>query len=183
MGMPDKVIAFDELPEDLLKGIEMFDCSALPRYWREYIGIREKHIKLMPDIDPITRQRVTYPELVEKAPYAFMIDWEINKDKERWQEICNYVRRNAPKDFRLMDKIEDMAKPMAVDAHSELNLEPEDVIVIPLGGAVVENDPTLPTTEIVPKEMFKCADCEKEFDEKRGLRMHRMKKHKEVVPV
>jgi hypothetical protein len=30
-----------------------------------------------------------------------------------------------------LDKIEAMAKPVALDAHSDLNLEPEDVPVIP----------------------------------------------------
>ena len=35
MDMPDKVIAFDELPEELLAPFEMLNCSKLPRHWRE----------------------------------------------------------------------------------------------------------------------------------------------------
>lgn len=181
MGMPDKVIAFDELPEDLVKGLELLDCSALPRYWREFIGMREQRIKIKPELDPITRQMITFPELIEKAPYAYLIDWEINKDKEIWGQIQNYVKRNAPKDFRLMEKLEDMAKPMAADAHSELSLEPEDVVVIPLNKVEEAKDETVATTVVAPKEMFKCPDCEKEFDSKQGVRMHKMKRHKEAV--
>lgn len=186
MGMPDKVIAFDELPKDLLEGLEMFDCSRLPKDWREFIGTRERHIRIAPEIDPFTRQRITFPPLVQKAPYAFLIDWEVNSNKERWQEISNYVKRNAPKDFRLMDKIEDMAKPMAADAHSELTLEPEDVVVVPLPALAVEVPSDAPkiVTESAPAPAGQtCDECGKVFEDLRGLGTHKRFKHKEEVKV
>jgi hypothetical protein len=178
MGMPDKVIAFDELPADLLEGLEMCDCSKLPRDWRDFIGTREKPIRIPPDRDPLTGQVRTYTPVVQKGPYAYLIDWEINHDKERWQEIESYVRRNAPKDFRLLDKIADMAKPMGQDAHSELSLEIESVVVIPLP-KTEEKEPEVATVSV---ETFKCSDCDKEFDKKQGLRLHRLKKHEQKVP-
>lgn len=176
MDMPDRVIAFDELPQDLLEGLEMCDCSKLPRQWREFIGIREKFTRIPPDRDPLTGQVRTYPPIVQKAPYAFLIDQEVNHDKERWQEIESYVRRNAPKDFRLLDKLRDMAKPMGRDAQSELELEPEEVILIPLPKVEAAKDPEAATVQLAP-EMFKCEDCPKEFDSKSGVRLHRLKKH------
>lgn len=181
MGMPDRVIAFDELPADLLDGLEMHDCSKLPKEWREFIGISEKHIKIKPEIDPFTRQLVKFPPLIQKAPYAYLIDWEVNHDKERWQEIESFVKRNAPKDFRLMDKLTDMAKPMAADAHAELSLEPEDIVVVPLPKMAEEPEPQQATIELAPGvEGVKCDTCNAVFEDKRGLAGHKRFKHKEV---
>lgn len=178
MDMPDKVIAFNELPAYLLEGLELCDCSKLPRHWRDFIGIREKHVRIPPDRDPLTGQVRTYTPIIQKGPYAFLIDKELNNDKERWGEIESYVRRNAPKDFRLMDKIADMAKPMARDVHSELDLEPEDVIVIPLP-KIEEKELDAATVE-VQKDVVKCDECDKEFSGKQAVRMHKMKRHPKV---
>ena len=150
MDMPDKVIAFDELPEDLLEGLELCNQSSLPRHWREFIGSREKTIKMAPFIDPMTRQLVKCEPLVEKAPFAYIVYIEVNHDRDKWQQISNYVRRNAPKDFRLLDKIEDMAKPLAGNVSSEITLEPEDMVVIPLPKNVAEEESV--TTISVVKE-------------------------------
>lgn len=207
MDMPDKVIAFDELPADMLQGLEMCDCSKMPKAWKDYIGYREKVTLIPPDRDPLTGTVRTYTPIVQKGPYAYLIDREINHDKERWSEIESYVRRNAPRDFRLMDRISDMALPMARDAHSELTLEPEDVKVIPLSSSVVEepqqatvavapvlqavadpapavvSEPTQPFTitpakaAVVP--MTECPACQKVFSSRQALRMHVMKKHSE----
>lgn len=185
MDMPDKVIAFDELPEALLEGLEMLDCSKLPRHWREFIGMRERIINIRPERDPFTHQLVKYPPVVEKAPFAFLIDRELNHDKERWGEIESYVKRVAPKDFRLTDKLIDMAKPMAVDAHSELNLEPEDVIVVPLPKVEEAKDPTVSSVSVLPpvvEATLKCDRCEKTFSSKQAIRMHTMKRHPEPGP-
>lgn len=193
MGMPDKMIAFDELPQDLLEGLEMSDESRMQRHWREYLGLREKAIRIPPDRDPLTGAVRHYTPIIQKAPFTYVIDREVNKDKERWQEIESYVKRNAPKDFRLLDKLEDMAKPMAADAHSEVTLEPEDIVVIPLG-KLVEVDSTLSTIVVdtsapAPKEevkqkeavqMFSCDACEKSFDTNQGLLLHKRKRHAEV---
>lgn len=181
MDMPDRVIAFDELPEDLVSPFEMHDCSKLPREWRDFIGVRERHIKIKPEFDPLTRQWVKFPELTEKAPYAYLMDREINQDKEAWAAIEDYVKRNAPKDFRLMDKIASMARPMANDSHSELSLEVEDVVVIPLPKVSSEKEPTA-VVEIAKAQMLACGKCGKEFEKKQALRMHVMKKHSEKEP-
>jgi hypothetical protein len=149
MGMPDKVIAFDELPEDLLEGLEMLDQSKMPRHWRDFMGVREKLITIKPYVDPMTRQLVQCEPLIQKGPFAWVIDWEVNHDKERWQEISNFVRRNCPKDFRLLDSLEDMAKPLAPNPNSEITLEPEEVIVIPLPKNV-EKEPEIMTISVAP---------------------------------
>lgn len=207
MDMPDRVIAFDELPEDLLVGLEMCDCSKLPKDWREFIGIREKTTRIPPDRDPLTGQIRTYVPITQKAPYAYLIDRELNNDKERWQEIESYVRRNAPREFRLLDKIADMAKPMARDAHSELDLEADQVLVIPIMKAEAETPqqatvtiaPPLPAIPVVqvssapvlaatpaapaaaPVDALKCDECEKVFSSKQAVRMHKMKRHPAVA--
>lgn len=179
MGMPDKVIAFDELPEDLVAPFEMHACNKLPREWRDFIGTRDKHIKIKPEFDPLTRQWVKFPELVERAPYAYLVDIESGPNREAWANVEDYVKRNAPKDFRLMDKIADMAKKMANDEHSELNLEVEDVVVIPLPKPVKEDIGTTETIIVKEPEMFACDKCERKFEKKQALRMHQMKKHSE----
>lgn len=184
MGMPDKMIAFNELPDYLLEGLEMVDESRLPRHWRDFIGKRKKSIRIAPDRDPITGQMRTYQPLVMEAPYSYSIDWEINANKDRWSEIQAYVRQHAPvawkqtmtngeTNVKLTDKLEDLAVPMASDAHSELNLEPEDVPVVPLEKVAQETQ-----TATVTLETFKCDQCNKEFDKKQALSMHKTRVHK-----
>ena len=200
MGMPDKMIAFNELPPELLVDVDMSDESRMPRHWREFIGMMEKQIRIPPDKDPLTGTVRQYQPIVQKAPFTFVIDREVNKDKERWQEIESYVRRTAPKDFRLLDKLEDMALPMAADAHTELTLEPEEVKIIPLSTNLPTQDPlvatvsvealpavtgaTTSTAPVTPQagsqsDLF-CVECQRDFSSKPALRMHRMKKHTEV---
>jgi hypothetical protein len=181
MDMPDKVIAFDELPQSLIDGLEMHDCSKMPKDWREFIGIREKHIRIPPDRDPLTGQVRTYTPLIQKAPYAYLVDREVNFDRDRWAEIESYVKRCAPKDFRLMDKIFDMAKPLARDPHSEIDLETDQVIVIPLPKIEEKSEPEAASVTVV--EEHKCDQCEKTFEKKQALRMHKMKRHPEKEPI
>jgi len=149
MGTPDRMIAFDELPQDLIEGLDMHDESRMPRHWKEFIGIREKKINIPPDRDPLTGTIRTFPALIQKAPYTFIIDKEMNRDNERWEQIESYVKRTAPKDFRLMDRLVDMAKPLSPDVHTDPTLEPEEVVVIPLNH-VVQSEPTEATVQIVP---------------------------------
>ena len=114
-GLVDKVIAFDELPQDLIDGIKTRPPDGLPRHWREF------------------------------APSFFVLDYiTTNNDKEKWAKISNYVRRNVNRSVRLLDKLEDMAQPMAPDAKQALTLEPEEVPVL-----TVEDVPTLPQEELV----------------------------------
>jgi hypothetical protein len=123
----------------------------------------------------------TYTPLVEKGPFAFLIDKELNHDKERWQEIESYVRRNAPKDFRLLDKLADMAKPLAKDVHSELDLEPEDMLIIPLPKVEAAKEPEAATVEVAPKANYTCPKCNKEFKNEQGLFIHQSRMHKKEL--
>lgn len=207
MGMPDRMIAFNELPKDLIDGVDMCDESRMPRHWKDFIGVREREVHIPRDRDPLTGTVRTYAPIVQRAPYTFVIDWEINKDKERWQEIEAYVKRAAPKDFRLTERLVDMAKPMAVDAHAEMSLEPEDVVIVPLNGLIKDEPkqaevrllepvqvvpPPTPAAPVAAPEnvapeknaqpstvvlTFPCNECEKVFESKPGLYLHRRKKH------
>ncbi len=102
-GVVDKVIAFDELPQPLVQGITKRPPTGLPRHWREF------------------------------ANEFYVLDYiSTNNDKERWQKISSHVRRAVSPSIRLMDKLEDMARPMAPNSKDALDLEPEDVPVIPI---------------------------------------------------
>lgn len=199
MDMPDKVIAFDELPEELLAPFEMLNCSKLPRHWRDYIGERERLIKIKPERDPITGQMRTYATVSEKGPFVWVVDRELIPQQEAWSEIESYVKRNAPKNFRLTDPIVDiktgkssMAKKMGADAHSELNLEPEDVIIIPLAKEEKETssvsvvpDASQPNEIAVPEAIasenttgsMQCQACGKTYLNERGLYLHKKRMH------
>lgn len=196
MGLPDKMIGFKSLPKDLTDGLEMHDCTKLGRAWRDFIGKVERIVKVKPELDPITRQIRTFPEVKETAPFAYLIDREMNNDKERWGQIVEYVRRNAPGTWkqtgsdgkeapiRLMDDLEKMAKPLARDFHSEVDLEPEDMIVIPLAEVVEEKEPEGPVVTIVSaqeeKKEFICDECKRVFDTNQGMLVHSRKAHKKV---
>lgn len=184
IGMPDKMIGFDELPEDLLKDLDMQDEKALPRYWREWIGTRERTIHIKPYVDPMTRQLIKCAPLIESGPYVWTVDWEINAQKDAWSAICAYVRQNVKDGFRLLDRLEDMAKPLAPNVSEQITLEPEDIIIIPIKKAVVdEPDPTASTVRVATASEagFKCEECGKEFSSKQGVVLHRTKKHAEKV--
>lgn len=206
MDMPDKVIAFDGLPEELLSELEMLNCSKLPRHWRDFIGTRERLVKIKPERDPYTGKMSDYTTVKEIAPFCWVVDREINKDKEAWRAIESYVKRNAPRDFRMTDPIVDietgkstMAKPLAADAHSELSLEPEDVTVIPIGEKVVDKatEPSIvvampaPIADVTvtraeePKKVEDkdriCTACNKIFMNDRGLELHIARMHKNGV--
>jgi len=110
-GVVDSVIGFDALPESLLTGIRRGPINGWPRAWYEFLKVDRANTAANPFyvLDYITR----------------------NADKEKWQEVSSFVKRNVDPATRLLDKIEAMAKPVAIDAHSDLNLEPEDVPMIP----------------------------------------------------
>lgn len=102
-GVVDKLIAFDELPASLTKGVLKRVASGLPRHWKDF------------------------------APEFFVLDYiSTNQDKERWAQISSHVRRAVDPSVRLMDKLEDMAVPMAPNSKDAMELEPEQVPVIPL---------------------------------------------------
>lgn len=128
-GKVDQILAFDELPKRLLTGIRKLDESKTRglREWLKEKGCLEKRItKHMVAKDTFETVEVVFP-------FSYVLEYTaINQDKEKWQEIVNYIRRVVSPDFRLMDKIEDMAVPMAADCTSEITLEPEMIPVIPI---------------------------------------------------
>ena len=129
-GRVDRKLAFDKLPESLLAGIDKGSISGLPRHWKRELGVNsyEKNVRPFYVLD-----------------YIFT-----NKDKVKWSEIVSYVRRNAPKEQRLLDNLEDMAVPMAPDSYSQMTLEPEDIPVIRVGNAEEEVEETEESIEAAP---------------------------------
>ena len=196
MGLPDKIIAFDELPEDLVKGFEMIKAEGFPKAWKTWMGEREITIKIPSELNPVTGQRRIFEPVVEKDSYFYLVDWNVKPVVEKWKQIEEYVRAKVPTEFRLTDKLEDMAKPLAPDKVSGITLEPDEVVVIPIPKetkVVTEIKPRqvvkeTPLIQVVQKEQrakIKCGEpgCDREFDDGRGIRLHKMKKHpiKEVV--
>ena len=186
MGMPDRVLAFDELPARLLVGLEMTRADGFPRHWKEWMGKTKRTIRVQQEKNPLTGQMTTYKPIEEEDCFFYLIDWNIRIQEDRWEEIKKYVKTHAPVDMRLPDKLEDLAVPLAKDKLEAVSLEPEDMPVIPLSPDISlvkpSGEPVEKTSEI---KMYKCEekDCGREFDDKRGIRMHRMKKHPEPVKV
>jgi len=112
---PDRIIAFNSLPKDLVRGLRRGPVDGLGRYWKQWFERELKHD-------------------FEKEPKPFYIlDYKfVNKDKEAWGKITEFVRRMTPDNIRLMDKMEEMGRPLAVNASADVTLEPDDVPVIPL---------------------------------------------------
>jgi hypothetical protein len=129
-GTVDRVLGFDSLPESILTGVRRGPASGFPRHWREFLGVKHGDTKAEP---------------------FFILDYSSrNADKEKWQEISSYVKRNVDPSVRLLDKLEAMAEPLAQDTQSDLTLEPEEVPMIPLpvrepalvgGGSEAEAEP------------------------------------------
>lgn len=112
-GRPDKVIAFEGFPDDLLD-------AKNPR--TEKIDVRGTGLgRAWADLSPI------------HFPLFYKT---LNNDKERWQKISNYVRQFAEEGVRLMDKIEDMAVNIAPDTFSQA-YDPEIVPIVKMKSLVV----------------------------------------------
>jgi hypothetical protein len=103
VGVPDRYIAFNSLPEKYFAGVEKASTASMPKEWRED----------------------------SKEHYVFFPD-DINKDKDRWSEIDGFVRRVVDPSFRLKDKLAEMAIPAAKDCQAGFELEIEQVPVIPI---------------------------------------------------
>lgn len=193
MNMPDRVIAFDALPERLVEGFELCRADGFPRHWKDWLGKVKKVTKIPPEKDFITGEVRRFAPIVEEESCFYLVDWTLKPIEEKWKEICDYVRQNVDKEFRLMEKIEDMAKPLADNKTDGVTLEPEEVVVIPLPKPLLTSDGS--ELKNVPRETFKCTEsgCKSEFDTKQGVRMHKMKRHplkeasveekKEVAPL
>jgi len=192
MGMPDKVIAFDELPERLLKGFEMCRADGFPRHWKQWLGKRDLITKVPPEKDPLTGLVRTFEPIIESDSFFYMVDWTLNPVMEKWKEVCDFVRQHVDKEVRLADKLDDMAKPLAANKADGVTLEPEDVVIIPIPieyqeknlGLVNAAGQELKKTKEDPS-ILKCVEpgCTSEFEgtyARNAMRMHVAKKHKKV---
>ena len=132
-GKVDKMLAFDSLPESLLKGIKTRDIAGMPRSWGKWLmenGCTRPVFKTETDVQPDRNLRIT-KTVIGQEPCFYVLDYvTLNSDKEKWQEICDFLRRNVDPKIRRKDRIEDDALPMARDSASELTLEFEDIKVI-----------------------------------------------------
>lgn len=116
----DRVIAFDELPERLLVGIRHRECDGLPRQWFEK-GCNKKTIHIERQAPLRTEDKTIY--------FHYLLEYiRVNADKEKWEEITNFVRKTVDTKVRLMDKMEQMALLMAPSFKDAITLEPEDVL-------------------------------------------------------
>lgn len=186
MGMPDKVIAFNDLPERLLEGFEMCSADGFPRHWKEWMGKQKKVTRIPPEKDLLTGQVRRFEPIIEEDAFFYLVDWHLGPVVERWAAVCDFVRAHVDKETRLKDKIDDMAVPLAGNKSDSVTLEPEDVPVIPIPIEYQEKEPKLASLvgnepkEIVPQgTIFKCPEygCGREFEAKQALRMHTIKKH------
>lgn len=134
-GFVDKMIMFDTLPKRLCAGIKMKDLEGFPRYWRAWL-------KENGCVRKVSRWNAEQGCPIEhEETFTYILDYKtINEDRERWEAITSYIRRAVDLKVRLMDKIEDMARPLANDPHSELSAEPEQVPIIPIPVELAEKE-------------------------------------------
>jgi len=188
MGSPDKIIAFDELPEDLVQGFELLKAEGFPKAWKNWLGTKEIVTKIPSLLNPVTGERQTFEPFIEKDSYFYLVDSNIKPVMEKWKKIEEYVRQKVSSEFRLTDKLEDMAKALAPDKTSGITLEPDEVIIIPLPKEIKTSvkEPIIHAKQEPAKlemdKVYKCEvdGCGKEFGAKQGLRMHTMKRHAKV---
>jgi hypothetical protein len=130
-GTVDKIIAFDTLPKRLTNGLRTKPMDGFPRFWHRWL-IENKSTQTVSLVNKETGIKADHEQ-----PCTYLLEYKVvNADIEKWQEITNYVRKAVDLSVRLMDKIEDMAKPFAKDSTSELALEPEEVPIIPIPSEV-----------------------------------------------
>lgn len=186
MGMPDSVIAFDALPESLVSGFEMCKADGFPRHWKEWLGKKKRKIEIPPEKEFLTGQVRRFDPIVEEDSYFYLVDWTIQPTVEKWEKVCDYVRQNVSKDFRVSERLGDMAKKLAANKTDGVTLEPEEVVVIPLPKA----SEALVTAAAEPKkaDTVNCPEEGCSFEAqgsyaKNSLRMHKTKKHKVTAEV
>lgn len=126
-GSVDRIIAFDALPKRLTFGLKTKAMDGFPRFWHRWL-IEHGSTQPVSIFNPETGTREQ-----KEQPCTYVLEYKmVNADIQKWQEITNYIRKAVDLSVRLMDKIEDMAKPFAKDSTSELSLEPEEVLIIPV---------------------------------------------------
>lgn len=140
-GFVDRVIVFDSLPARLVNGVRTREVAGFPRAWAKWLGsIGSTRIVYKTDttVDLARNWKYTHTP-IGSEPCFFVLEYtDINADKQRWREICEYIRMNAGPEVRLKEKIEEMALQMAPNSVTPLSIEPEDVPVIELPQEVVK---------------------------------------------
>lgn len=146
-GFVDKVIVFDSLPERLFKNVKTREAAGFPRAWAKWltsIGSLRPVYKTETSVDLARNYKFHHTE-IGKEPCFFVLEYtDTNADKQAWREICEYVRMNVGPEVRLKEKIEDMAIQLAPNPTQALDVEPEEIPVIP-----VPNEVTVTETEII----------------------------------
>lgn len=193
MGMPDKVIAFDSLPETMMEGFELCRADGFPRHWKQWLGVKEKITKIPPEKDFLTGQVRKFDPIVENDSFFYLVDWTNNPVMERWRDVCDYVRSHVAKETRLKDNLDDMALPLAPDKTSGVTLEPEEVVVIKIipelisisqavnqvpRGTIEEEKPVAKTYATEKCDEPHCPYFAEGQWAKNAIRMHKMKMHK-----
>lgn len=140
-GFVDKVIVFDSLPERLYKNVETRIADGFPRAWARWlaeIGSTRTVFKTETEVDLARNWKFKHTP-VGKEPCFFVLNYQdINKDKESWRNICEYVKMKAGPETRLREKIDDMAINLSPNPTMDVQIEPEDVPVISLPSEKVE---------------------------------------------
>jgi len=140
-GFVDKVIVFDELPERLLKNVRTKEAAGFPRAWAKWlvsIGSLRTVFKTDTTVD-LARNWTFKHTPVGQEPCFFVLDYtDINADRERWREICEFLRMNVGPEVRLKEKIEEMAVALAANPTLPLSVEPEEIPVIPVPRETVD---------------------------------------------
>ena len=113
-GLMDRIIAVENLPDEYTAGVWEIEPNGFPREWKMWLeAIGSKNAK--------------------GNGVFFGLEYiAVNSHAEKWQEIASYVRRSSDASIRLLDRLEDMAKPLASGQTSPIELHPEDVPVITL---------------------------------------------------
>lgn len=175
-GTVDKIIAFDSLPKRLTFGIRTKPMDGFPRFWHRWL-MENKSTEVVSVFNPETSMKEQ-----KEQPCTFLLEYKmVNADIQKWQEITNYVRKAVDLSVRLMDKIEDMAKPFAKDSTSELSLEPEEVLIIPIPQEIKKLEDSKEETMIVRSPEAKVPAMAEELAIPVKKKMGRPKKNKTLV--
>lgn len=121
-GSVDKVIAFNEIPEEFFRGAERYspEDGEMDGDW---INFSKTSVSRVLPNKMLERDENGKISLHEESVH-FVLDYlDKNNDIDRWSKIKAYVQKNVPRDFRLMDNIENMAMPLSRDSYSDLSLK------------------------------------------------------------
>lgn len=163
-GFVDKVIGLDTLPERLIRGVKTRELAGFPRSWAKWlasVGSIRDVLKTETTRKPDGTYQYSYTP-IGKEPCFFILEYkDINADKEAWKHISDYIKQVVGQEVRLKDDIAAMARALAPDGRAPLELEPEDVPIIPLPSEqaevkadeeLVRHGETILVEEVLPKK-------------------------------